>query len=42
MLFIFIKKYFHLTSGMYVYGQEFSIVKMATLQKLIEDLTQSL
>lgn len=33
--FIFIKKYFHLTSGVYVYGQELSIVKMATLQKLI-------
>lgn len=31
----FIKKYFHLTSGVYVYGQELSIVKMATLQKLI-------
>lgn len=33
--FIFIKKYFHLTSGVYVYGEELSIVKMATLQKLI-------
>lgn len=33
--FIFIKKYFYLISGVYVYGQELSIVKMATFQKLI-------
>lgn len=33
--FIFIKKYFYLISGTYVYGQELSIGKMATPQKLI-------